>query len=69
MQNDFYPAIIFSFGKRECENNALQMGKVTLNNGKLFRLKKLSVSLMFINIKHVLIILIRGRTRISTTSI
>jgi superfamily II RNA helicase len=34
MQNDFYPAIIFSFGKRECENNALQMGKVTLNNGK-----------------------------------
>ncbi|RGB27606.1 dead-box family helicase [Rhizophagus diaphanus] len=32
MQNDFYPAIIFSFGKRECENNALQMGKVTLNN-------------------------------------
>lgn len=40
MQNDFYPAIIFSFGKRECENNALQMGKVTLNNGKLFSAKK-----------------------------
>ena len=39
MQNDFYPAIIFSFGKRECENNALQMGKVTLNNGKFIILR------------------------------
>ena len=48
MQNDFYPAIIFSFGKRECENNALQMGKVTLNNGELFMFEKLTTLLNLI---------------------
>ena len=35
MQREYYPAIVFSFSKRECEALALQMSKLDFNDGIL----------------------------------
>lgn len=34
MMKNYHPVIVFSFSKRECESNALQMSKLDFNDGK-----------------------------------
>jgi len=39
MENDWAPAIVFSFSKKECEAYALQMSKLDFNTRKVTVLK------------------------------